>query len=221
MVGRISVTESTYRTLTERILSGVLPPGARIDANEIAAADGVSATPVRNALNRLVGAGLLVSHSNEGFFVPPCSEHDLRDLYDCCAAMLSLAVARTANNQKRAKPVAIRDASVDGSIERQTEITFQAIMSLGANKTLGAAFAAVNIRLRPARILECDCIGNQDAELRRIRQTYEESDLTELDRLINVYHRRRIRLVPKITERMQAREGEDVIGDAKDATMRS
>lgn len=201
----------------ERILSGALPPGARIDANEIAAADGISPTPVRHALNRLVGAGFLVSQSNEGFFVPACAEQDLRDLYDCCAALLALAVARAANAQRRAKRTAITDTNVDGGIVLQTEAAFHAIMSVCANKRLRDTFADVNIRLRPVRILESDWIANQRAELRRIRQAYEACEFAELDRLVRAYHRRRIRLAPMIVARMREHEGEIVMRGAQAA----
>ena len=215
MAGRISATEHTYRTLTERILSGDLPPGAKVDANVIASTAGVSPTPVRNALNRLVGAGLLRSQANEGFFVPACSEHDLRDLYDCSSAMLILALARSTNVQKRAKRAAIRDAAVEAPMEIQTEITFQMIMALAANKILESAFATANIRLRPARMAESECIANQSAELRRIRQAYDGADCSELDLLIDRYHRRRIRLIPKIAEQMRERAGDGAIGFAQ------
>lgn len=206
MAGRISITENTYRTLTERVLSGAIPPGARVDANEIAAADGISPTPVRNALNRLVGAGLLVSHSNEGFFVPYCTEQDLRDLYDSSAALLGLAIARSANARTLSKTVPAQDAIADGSIELRTETAFRQIMSLCANRRLCGALADISLRLRPVRLLEGEWIANRDAELRRILHAFEAPDLSELNRLINAYYGRRIRLAPRIIARMQDRE---------------
>lgn len=187
----------------ERVLSGAIPPGARIEANEIAAADGVSPTPVRNALNRLAGAGFIVSHPNEGFFVPLCSEQDLRDLYDCCATLLGLAIARAANARTLSKTAAIQDAFADGSIELQTETAFREIMSLCGNKRLCGALADVSHRLRPVRVLEGEWIAHREAELRRIQHALEAIELSELDRLIGAYHRRRIRLVPRIVARMQ------------------
>lgn len=214
MVGRISITESTYRTLTERVLSGAIPPGARIDANEIAATDGVSPTPVRNALNRLVGAGLLVSHSNEGFFVPHCTERDVRDLYDCSAALLGLAIARGANARMRSKAITDQDAVVSDGIELWTEATFRKIMSLCANKRLFGALADINLRLRPVRLLEGEWIANRGDELQRIQQALAAVELSALDRLVDAYHRRRIRLVARIVARMQDRKGRPVIDSA-------
>jgi len=204
-----------------RVLSGAIPPGARIDANEIAAADGVSPTPVRNALYRLAGAGLLVSQSNEGFFVPLCSEQDLRDLYDCCAALLGLAIARAENVRPPLKPAAVTDSSADGGIELRTEVAFREIMSLCANKRLCGALADVSLRLRPVRVLEGEWIANRGAELRRIQHALEAVELSELDRLLNAYHRRRIRLASRIIARMQDREGRPVIDSVRVAEGRA
>ncbi len=183
-----------YRTLMERVLAGAFSPGARIDVNEIAAADGVSPTPVRNALNRLVGAGLLVSHSNEGFFAPILSEQYVRELYDSSAALLGFAIARAANVRPPPKSAPISRARADGAIEQRTEAAFRDIMQLCANTQLCAALDD---------IAESGVIVNGAAELRRILRVYEAFDLTELDRLIGAYHRRRIRLASELLAKMQ------------------
>lgn len=206
MAGRVSITESMYRTLMNRVLAGGFSPGARIDVNEIAAVDGVSPTPVRNALNRLVGAGLLVSHSNEGFFAPILSEQDLRDLYDSSGALLGLAIARSVKARPPPKLAAVDHAHADETIERRAEEAFRDIMRLCGNAMLCAALADISLRLRPARVRENGVIVNMGAELRRILRAYEAADFTELDRLIGAYHRRRIRLAPKIHAQMRQRD---------------
>jgi DNA-binding GntR family transcriptional regulator len=199
------MTESTYRTLTERVLAGAFAPGARIDVNEIAAAVGVSPTPVRNALNRLVGAGLLASHSNEGFFAPILSEQDLRELYDSSDALIGLAIDRAASARRPAKPAPVDRASAKGAIEEHTDAAFRDIMRLSANTRLCGVFADVSLRLGLVRLQEGGLINNRNAELRRILKAYEAPDFVELARLIGAYHRRRIRLAPQLLARMQQR----------------
>ena len=188
-----------------------------MDANELAAASGVSPTPVRNALNRLAGAGLLVSHSNEGFFVPLWSEQDLRDLYDCSAALLGLAIARAASARTSSKAITVQDTLTDEGVELRTEATFRKIMSLCVNKRLRAVLVDISLRLRPVRVLEGEWIANRDTELRRILLAFDALDLSKLDRLVNAYHRRRIRLAPKIVARMQDHETRPVIDGAQPA----
>lgn len=190
----------------ERVLSGAFAPGDRIDVNEIAAADGVSPTPVRNALYRLAGAGLLVSHSNEGFFVPHCSEQDLRDLYDGSSALLGIAIGRASHARAPPKREGLNAVRADECVEIRTEDAFREIMFLCANRRLCGAFADVALRLRPFRPLEEEWIANREAELRRILQAYETFEFSELGRLIDAYHRRRIRLAARIIARRQDRE---------------
>jgi DNA-binding transcriptional regulator YhcF (GntR family) len=202
MSGRPSITESMFRTLMERVLSGAIPPGTRIEANEIAAVDGVSPTPVRNALNRLAGAGFILSHSNEGFFAPLLSEQELRDLYDSCSALLSLAITRAAN-ARTPSTIDSQNVPSDTGVELKTELAFRDIMALCGNKRLSGALADASLHLRPIRRLEGEWISNRDSELRRILRAFAALDLSELDRLVNAYHRRRIRLVAKIVARMQ------------------
>ncbi len=198
MAGRISITESAYRRLRERVSSGAFAPGARIDVNEIAAGDGVSPTPVRNALNRLVGAGLLVSQSNEGFFAPHYSEQDLRELYDAHGALLGLAIARVAGARSPPKPLAIETSDKDVSIEQRTAAAFNAIMALSSNDRLCAALSDIALRLRVFRLHEGEAIANRKAELRRMENAHMVADFPELARLAGAYHRRRIRLAAKI-----------------------
>jgi DNA-binding GntR family transcriptional regulator len=62
--------------LRERILSGALPPGARIKQDEIAAELHTSRLPVREALRILQSAGLVTLRANQGAWV---TSMDLRD----------------------------------------------------------------------------------------------------------------------------------------------
>lgn len=206
MAGRVSITESTYRTLAERVLSGELRPGARIDANEIASADGVSPTPVRNALNRLVGAGLLVSRSNEGFFVPLCTEQDLRETYDASSVLLGLAISGAADARKRSKAPIPNNSKTKDGVVAETEAVFRTIMGFCSNTRLQHMFDDVNIRLRPARNIERGLIGNKSAEIRKIGSACQALDFEELERLIAAYHRKRLRCVARIVSLMNRRD---------------
>jgi DNA-binding GntR family transcriptional regulator len=55
----------------ERIVRGDLGDGAQIRQDALAGELGVSKIPLREALARLEHEGLLVSHANRGYFVPP------------------------------------------------------------------------------------------------------------------------------------------------------
>lgn len=75
--------------LHERIRAGALAPGARVTAKDIAEELGLSPTPVREALARLAGEGVLEERRGDGFFVRTLSGADVEGLY-----RLSLAILR-------------------------------------------------------------------------------------------------------------------------------
>jgi GntR family transcriptional regulator, carbon starvation induced regulator len=78
----------TPETQTERaalrveadIVSGALAPGARLGIAEMAVRFGVGATPLREALSRLVARGLVDAIGQRGFRVKGVSRQDLADI---------------------------------------------------------------------------------------------------------------------------------------------
>jgi DNA-binding GntR family transcriptional regulator len=63
-----SVVALAYEQLRALILAGDLTPGSRLAQAELAERLGVSRTPVREALRRLAGEGLVEFHANRGFW---------------------------------------------------------------------------------------------------------------------------------------------------------
>ena len=64
-----SVADLAYERIRGLVLSGELEPGARLGQVELAERFGISRTPVREALRRLAGEGLVDPLSNRGFRV--------------------------------------------------------------------------------------------------------------------------------------------------------
>ncbi|HKH12655.1 MAG TPA: GntR family transcriptional regulator [Rubrobacter sp.] len=64
-----SVADLAYERIRGLVLSGELAPGTRLGQVELAERLGISRTPVREALRRLGGEGLVEGHSNHGFRV--------------------------------------------------------------------------------------------------------------------------------------------------------
>ncbi|MGY6644941.1 MAG: GntR family transcriptional regulator [Salinarimonas sp.] len=73
-------------------------PATRINEAQMASELGVSRTPLREALNRLVAEGFLTFQSNHGFFCRALDPQQLLDLYEARAALecegLRLAIMR-------------------------------------------------------------------------------------------------------------------------------
>jgi DNA-binding GntR family transcriptional regulator len=74
--------EQAARSMRESILSGRLPAGARIAAEDIARQLSVSRTPVREALSRLAAEGLVELSPNRGARVASWTTEELREIFD-------------------------------------------------------------------------------------------------------------------------------------------
>ena len=77
--------------IEQRILSGVLRPGERVNENALAAELGVSRGPIREACRGLVESGLLTIIVNRGVFVREVSLKDAIDVYNVRASLMRLA----------------------------------------------------------------------------------------------------------------------------------
>ncbi len=64
-----SVADLAYERIRNLVLGDELAPGERLGQVELAGRFGISRTPVREALRRLAGEGLVDFHSNRGFRV--------------------------------------------------------------------------------------------------------------------------------------------------------
>ncbi|MBP0495000.1 GntR family transcriptional regulator [Pararoseomonas indoligenes] len=80
--------------LRERILRGELAGGSRLDIDEIAAAHGVSRTPVRDALKQLETEGLVQVFPYRGVEVTTLTQADLEELFSIRVALEQLCIGR-------------------------------------------------------------------------------------------------------------------------------
>lgn len=79
---RSSLADQAYVKLRHAIVSGVLKPGERLVERQLGLRMGVSRTPLREAMIRLVHEGMLTSLPAGGLLVNSIDEHEARGLYD-------------------------------------------------------------------------------------------------------------------------------------------
>jgi len=92
-----------YTILRREILSCAIPPGAEIRDAEFAERFSVSRSPVRDALLRLEGEGLVVINPRKGYRAAPISIADARDLFAFRAILepaCAVSVAAEASDAK-------------------------------------------------------------------------------------------------------------------------
>lgn len=77
----MNLAEEVANRVRDMILDGRLPAGDRINEVHLAARLGVSRTPLREALSRLVTEGALRDLPRRGFFARPLTAEEVRDIY--------------------------------------------------------------------------------------------------------------------------------------------
>ncbi len=76
-----TLTDRVYASIRGALLSGAFVPGQRMPIRDVADALGVSLTPAREALGRLVAERVLVSTPNKSVFVPSLTRQELAEIY--------------------------------------------------------------------------------------------------------------------------------------------
>lgn len=80
MIDAATLSARAALAIEADILAGRLAPGRRLGIAETAARYGVGATPLREALSRLVARGLVLAEGRRGFRVTAISRADLADI---------------------------------------------------------------------------------------------------------------------------------------------
>jgi DNA-binding GntR family transcriptional regulator len=101
-----SLQQQIHDRLLRRILRGELEPGERISPPAIAAAMGVSITPVRDAVNQMAAEGLVTVMPRRGTVVSPVSIRDIEELYEI-RLMLEPAAAEAAASRADPDDIAL------------------------------------------------------------------------------------------------------------------
>ncbi|HOQ17312.1 MAG: GntR family transcriptional regulator [Epulopiscium sp.] len=86
--------EYAYHKIREKLISNEIKPGERIWEEEIAAELGISRTPVREAINRLVAEGLVGNRPRKGVFAAEISKNELRKMLSVRTVLETLSVSQ-------------------------------------------------------------------------------------------------------------------------------
>ena len=102
----MTLSDEVFEALVKDILSGTVEPGARLDEPSICRKFGVSRTPIREALRRLSGTGLVEVIPRKGVTVARIDVDQLNDMFEALAEFEGLcarlsAVRMTTLEKKR------------------------------------------------------------------------------------------------------------------------
>lgn len=186
-----------YVQVRRALRSGRYAPGQRIDPAKLASEFKTSPTPVRFALYRLVGEGMVTDHARDGLHVPLLNEVALRNLYDWMDRLLLMAcdIGEAPAIQKTGK---LEFVAVDGDLVKLTWQLFDAIARATAHGSLHHAVKQTNDRLAPIRRAAQGLLKNRFEELSELNRHWETRDIPALRSALHDYHERRKQLVPCI-----------------------
>lgn len=108
-----NLSERAYQFMRNKLALGELPPGTRLINRTLAREIGVSLTPVREALNRMISEGLLEYRAGLGTFVPIPNIRDLQELYDLRKTLECDAAAKAVGRLKEQDLVALAQSIRD------------------------------------------------------------------------------------------------------------
>ncbi len=165
--GSATLADVAYRALKTRILRGEFPVNIRLAEARLAGELDVSRTPVREALRRLSGEGLVEAHPDGGF--RPClpDTEVMRELYEVRAALELQAISRpgrVGTVHDRAMLVSLRDQwrtlrvgprpDADPDFVLVDESFHETLAMAAGNRVLVELLHSINERIRLIRMYD-------------------------------------------------------------------
>ena len=200
-----------YRAIKASVVAYEFPQGQRIYVEKLAKAHGVSATPVRRVLNRLVDEELVIRAGKRGFISMPLSRNDLLGQY----AVIRMTLTKELNNLaaparrdlSHYEPIAGVLKQLDrivpsdfGALATCTGETFARLAALSTDDQVVDVIHRANDRLYYIRTLECQRLDNVQGELQRMCELLLAGECDELIGDIHAYHDRRVALLPTLLD---------------------
>ncbi len=92
MVKKSILSELAYEKIIQMLFDKIIDAGEKINKQDIVNALGISMTPINEAINRLIGEGILEQRNPGGIFVREFTYEDLRDLFAVRAGIEGVAI---------------------------------------------------------------------------------------------------------------------------------
>jgi DNA-binding transcriptional MocR family regulator len=185
------VLQPTYDRLKREITQGVWAQNVRLEPARIAEDYGVSATPVRDGLNLLVGEGLIAFRPGEGYRTRVVTERDLASLLAVNLMLLHGALdGPLAASRGEDKPGSDPDEDYADAVS----VLFRDMGLSSGNRVLTEYVERISDRLHQARTREHLVFPDLDQELASMhhaRQLGPEAAKAA----ISAYHERRLAMV--------------------------
>lgn len=164
---------------------------------------GLSPTPVREALARLAGEGVIDHWPGRGYFAPGLAASDIVELYDYHQRLVLWAIDA---------PVAAGSQVGDreeGSLVGRLERVFADAAGRSGNRVLIRAQRLVSTRLRPVRLIEATLAPVTLDEVARLENLFRSDSGSGFREAVIRYHEGRMEVVSSISAAIR-RSGESI-----------
>lgn len=152
--------------------------GQRLLVGDFTRATGLSPTPVREALSRLVGEGLIEEHRGGGYYVPRLDARDVTEFQALARTLALAAVAEVAVGQgsHRTRRFAAAQPDLPAQAEAQLAYWFERIAIASGNRLLVSETRRLNGRMGGIRRAEIAVIAGLAGRLAAIAALIETGD---------------------------------------------
>jgi len=190
--------------IRRRMRSGRLVLGEQLRVSDLSRELNLGVTPIREALARLSGEGLIEERRGAGYFARRLDSVDLVELYDLQAAYLLSAQDRGGQPRAgitpglaRSSPQPGRDLAGDDGLEA-IEAAFLALIQRGRSLALQRAHELLAHRLAPARRVEADVSPSFQQEWSELLEVVRAPSDPALRAWVAAYRERRRQAAPAI-----------------------
>jgi len=198
-------SDSAYRFIRGEILSGLLEPGASLREEALAAATGVSRTPVREALRRLEAEHLVQRSNGQRSFVASLSPDDIAEGFalrtmleahaaERAAARVTVADLALLTQHNQAIATAVSRAAVDTAAFVEHNRAFHGVVVAAAGSERLAAMLATVVEqpivLRTARQYDLEAVERSHAEHAELIVAFRRGDSTWARAVMTAHIRR-------------------------------
>ncbi|WP_083276940.1 GntR family transcriptional regulator [Sphingobium phenoxybenzoativorans] len=194
-----------YREIKASIVSSVYRMGEKLEAPKLADRYNTSVTPVREALFRLMGEGLVRSASDGGFQVQPMTHKRLRDTYHFNRDLLLMSLPRRIRGEAgRPTPAGPAEHIMEDGERDAMASAFNVIFARSENMQIVLVGRHLNELLAATRAVEPLVLSRVEQETLEIAEHLRNEDLISLRRFIKTYHHRRLTKAAQIVAELAA-----------------
>jgi DNA-binding GntR family transcriptional regulator len=161
LIKRQGLHDAVADLIRQRIVEGVLTPGARLNERILCEQMGVSRTPMREAIKKLAGEGLVRLEPNRGAVVYRLSADEVVAAFEVISRLEAISGELAARRASDTEILAIQKLQLKmesahqvGDLSRYYRINAEihdAINAAARNPSLQEIFRSVNLRLQSLR----------------------------------------------------------------------